>query len=143
MKITKSKEWYLWAKRVSWICAWLFCIVPTAVVGIIKLPAIVAPQPEQTLTGSAIVVIACCAYPVLKGFFRYFKNPSAWFIMWIVALITFALYRISRETLGAMVWIFFAAAIGNSIGAILFKLADNFNEKWKFCGEITLKGDGT
>jgi hypothetical protein len=58
--------------------------------------------------------------------------------MWIMALATLALYRLSHETLGAFVVIFFTAAIGNSIGAILFALSKNFNEKWKYCGQIKI-----
>lgn len=140
MKITRSKEWYYRARIIVRVCAWLCCVLLPLTVGAIKLPKIVTEQPSQTLTGSAVMVIACCAYPILKGFFQLFKNPSAWFISWVLALTSLALYQLSRETLNALVWVFFAAAIGNSIGAILFKLSDIYGEKWKYCGQIEVIG---
>lgn len=133
MTITKNKEWYYRAYIITFIIAWAFCIVPTAIAGYIKLPAIVLVKNAETtttLTGSAIIVLACCAYPLLKGLFKILKSPSAWLILWIVAIISFLLYKIPNETLGAMVVIFFVAAVGNSVGAILFWLAKTFKEKW-------------
>lgn len=142
MKITKSKEWYYWAHMITTGVAWAFCIVPTLVAGYWQLPAIVSTKNETTLTGGAIVVIACCAYPILKGLLKALKSPSAWLILWIVAILTWGLYSISRETLGAMVVIFFTAAIGNSIGAVLFCLSRQFERKWVFCGQITVMNGG-
>jgi hypothetical protein len=130
MTIGKSKEWYNRAHIITWVLAWFFCIVPTAITGYLELPQIVSVKDSATtLTGSAIVVIACCAYPILKGVLKMLKSPSAWLILWCIALITFALYNIPHNTLGAMVVIFFVAAIGNSIGAILFLVSKKFKEK--------------
>ena len=140
MKITQSKEWYGKAKIITKFSAWLFCVIPTLIIAGIRLPSIVTEQPTQTLTGSGVIVIACLAYPIMKGFFKYFKNPSAWFIMWVLALTSLALYNLTRETLNALVWVFFAAAIGNSIGAILFKLSDIYAEKWKYVSQIEIIG---
>lgn len=140
MKITKSKEWYYWARIITYASAWVFCIVPTFVVGLIKLP-VIAPSngsADSTLTGAFTFVLICCVYPIFKGLLRILKSPSAWLIMWLMALVTLALYRLSHETLGAFVVVFFTAAIGNSIGAILFALSKNFNEKWKYCGQIKI-----
>lgn len=136
MKITRSKEWYAKARIATRVCAWLCCVIPTALIALLKIPSIFTEQPTQTLTGSGIIVIACLAYPIMKGFLMIFKNPSAWLIMWVLAITSLALYNLSRETLNALVWVFFAAAIGNSAGAILFKLSEIYTEKWKFCGQI-------
>lgn len=140
MKITKSKKWYYNAYVVTWLVAWACCVVPTFTVGAVNLPLVVAKEAEQTLTGSAIILIACCAYPIFKGLLKMLKSPSAWLIMWIVALITLALYKIPHETLGAMVVVFMTAAIGNSVGAFLFWLSKKFKEKWAFCGQVTITG---
>lgn len=139
MKITKSKEWYYRAKCFTWLIAWICCVVPTAIVGAINLPLVVTKQAEETLTGSAIIVLACCAYPLLKGILKLLKSPSAWLIMWIVTAITYAMWVVPHETLGAVLGVFTAAAIGNSVGAILFWFSRQFDEKWKFCGQITVK----
>ena len=137
MKVTRSKEWYYRAKVITWIVAWICCIVPTAIIGAVKLPLVVTKQAEETLTGSAIIVLACCAYPLLKGLLKMLKSPSAWLIMWIVTIVTGLMYSIPHETLDAILDVFIAASIGNSVGAILFWLSKRFDEKWKFCGQIT------
>ena len=137
MKVTRSKEWYYRAKVITWIVAWICCIVPTAIIGAVKLPLVVTKQAEETLTGSAIIVLACCAYPLLKGLLKMLKSPSAWLIMWIVTIVTGLMYSIPHETLDAILDVFIAASVGNSVGAILFWLSKRFDEKWKFCGQIT------
>ena len=143
MKITKSKEFYYRAHIITLLLAWVLCIVPTLIAGYIKLPAIVVERSaDSTLTGGAIVVLACCAYPILKGLLKMLKSPSAWLILWIVALISFALYSIPHETLGAMVVIFFTAAIGNTVGAILFWVSKTMKEKCLLLGTLALSNGG-
>ena len=143
MKITKSKEWYYWAYILTAVAAWVFCVVPTVITGLVKLPVIATKNAESTLTGSFTLVLVCAAYPLFKGLIKLFKSPSAPMIMWILFAVAFLLYKISQETLKAMVLIFFVAAIGNTIGAFLFFLSRSFEKKWKFCGEIQLKGGMT
>ncbi len=140
MKITKSKEWYYRAYVTTTLLAWFFCIVPTLVVGVIKLPVIATKNADSTLTGSFTVVLVCAAYPLYKGLVRLFKSPSACMIMWILFAITFLLYKISHETLGAMVVVFLVSAIGNTIGAVLFYAAKICKEKWAFCVRIENTG---
>ncbi len=142
MKITKSKEWYYRAYVIATLAAWLFCIAPTVIAGVAKLPVIATKEAESTLTGMFIVVLVCAAYPLFKGLIKLFKSPSAWLIMWVVALITFLLWKIPHDTLGAMVVVFFTAAVGNTIGAALFALARKFKEKWAFCGQVTITNGG-
>lgn len=132
MKITKSKEWYYWASKIVWLTAWFFCIVPTVITGIIKLPLFATKEASTTLTGSFMLVLVCAAYPLIKGILTLLKSPSAWFILWLLFGVTFMLYNIERTTLEAMVIVFLVAAIGNTIGAILFWLSKQFLEKWKF-----------
>lgn len=136
MKITKTKEWYYRAKIITWIVAWICCVVPTAIVGGVKLPLVVSKEATETLTGSAIIVLICCAYPILKGLLKMLKSPSAWLILWIATVITWGMYSVPHQTLGAVLDVFLAAAIGNSVGAFLFWLSKKFDEKWKYCGQI-------
>jgi hypothetical protein len=122
------------------VAAWVFCVVPTVITGLVKLPVIATKNAESTLTGSFTLVLVCAAYPLFKGLIKLFKSPSAPMIMWILFAVAFLLYKISQETLKAMVLIFFVAAIGNTIGAILFYCSKVFNEKWKYCGQIEMIG---
>lgn len=131
----KSKNWYYRAYIITAIIAWILCILPTAIAGYIKLPQIVAIKnvestTETVLTGSAIVVLICCAYPLLKGVLKAFKSPSAYLILWIIFFMSLLLYKIPHETLGAFVLVFCVAAIGNTVGAILFFISKKFKEKW-------------
>ncbi len=138
MKITKSKQWYWKAYLITSALAWGFCIIPTLIAGILNLPLIAVKNAEATLTGSFTVVLICCIYPLYKGIVRLFKSPSAPVIMWLLFGITYLLYNISKETLGAMVTIFLIASIGNTIGAILFMLAKGFKAKGTICGTVEL-----
>lgn len=132
MTVTKSKQWYYWASKVAWITAWMFCVIPTVIVGAIKLPLFATTNASTTLTGSFMLVLVCAAYPILKGLLKVLKSPSAWFILWVLFAVTFLIYSIERKTLEAMVLILFIAAIGNSIGALLFALSKSWAVKWKF-----------
>lgn len=135
MKITKSKEWYYWAYIITGITAWIFCVVPTVITGMIKLPLFATKEASTTLTGSFMLVLVCAAYPLLKGLLKMLKSPSAWFILWLLFGVTFLLYNIERSTLEAMVLIFFVAAVGNTIGAVLFWLSRQFEKKWMFLND--------
>ena len=130
MKITKSPEWYYTAHWILFFTAWVCCIIPTLIVGYVKLPKIVVETSAgKTLTGSAIVVLACAAYPLLKGILKLFKSPSAWLILWILAGITYLLYKVPHATVEAMAIVFFVAAIGNTVGAILFSVSKVMEKK--------------
>lgn len=115
--------------------AWVFCIIPTLIAGVIKLPEIATKNAETTLTGSFTVVLIACVYPLYKGLIKLLESPSAPVIMWIVFGVTYLLYNISHTTLKAMVVIFFVAAVANTIGAGLFLLAKTFKTKWAFYGQ--------
>lgn len=134
MKITKSKSWYWKAHILTGLVAWVFCIVPTLVTGLIKLPVIVTEDATSTLTGTFTLCLVLCAYPLLKGALRLLKSPSAWLIMWLMTGMLYLIYNVSHETLGALLTVFFVGAIGNSIGAVLFFFSRRYKEKWAFSG---------
>jgi fucose 4-O-acetylase-like acetyltransferase len=141
MKITKNKDWYKRAWFITSALAWFMCTVPTIIAGFLKLPKIVVThEAEQTLSGAFIFVIICAAYPIFKGLLKYMKSPSAWLILWILTGFLFLFLQIPKDSLRAVYIVTFTAAIGNSIGAVLFFLAKHFKEKWKFCGEMKLIG---
>ena len=135
-KITKSKGWYWRAYLIAVALAWVMCIIPTLIAGLLKLPMIATKNAEKTLTGSFTVVLVVCAYPLYKGLVKLIKSPSAPVIMWILFGFTFLLHKVSQETLGAMVVVFAVAAISNTIGAALFLLAKMYKTKWQYYGQV-------
>lgn len=142
MRLTKSKRWYYTAYIITCVSAWVCCILPTLITGMIKLPMIATKDADSTLTGSFTLCLVCCAYPLYKGVVRLIKSPSAPLIMWILFALTYLLWKINHDTLGAMVTVFLVSAIGNTVGAVLFFVARAFKEKWRFCGEVTILGGG-
>ena len=139
MKITKDKAWYYKAYIITALLAWVFCLFPTIVAAFIELPMFVHRDAETTLTGTFALAMICAAYPVIKGVLHYMKSPSAPVIMWALFIVLFMLYKLPQESLRAIVTVIGVAAVGNTIGAILFRIAKSFKEKWQFCGEVTLK----
>ena len=121
---------------MTFALAWAFCIIPTLIAGVIKLPVIATKNAETTLTGSFTVVLIACVYPLYKGLIKLLKSPSAPVIMWILFGVTYLLCKIAQETLKAMVLIFFVAAVANTIGAALFLVAKMFKMKWAYYGQV-------
>ena len=144
MKITKSKEWYHKAYIIIYISAWFLCIVPTVIAGFTKLPVVATKDADSTLTGSFALALICAAYPIYKGIMKYLKSPSAPIIMWILFAGAYLLYKLSTETLGAIVVVLGVAAIGNTVGAVLFWLAKTFKKKRDFLnnGQILAQQEG-
>lgn len=136
MKITKDKAWYQKAYYVARVLAWVFCILPTLIAGLAFVPVIATKNAETTLTGSFTVVLVCCIYPLYKGVVKLIKSPSAPLIMWVLFFCCLLLYKLASTTLAAMCVIFFVAALGNTIGAVLFYLAKKFKEKFLFLSNI-------
>lgn len=132
MKITKTKRFYYWAWHIANILAWAACVLPALIAGVSNLPIVAVKEADTTLTGSFLIVIAVCAYPIMKGVLKALKSPSAWLILWIITALLFCVYKIPHDTLGAMCIVFFSAAMGNSVGAVLFYLSEKFKEKYLF-----------
>lgn len=139
MKITKDKDWYYRAYILTAIVAWIFCFFPTIVAAFIELPLFVQKDAETTLTGTFALALICAAYPLIKGFLQYMKSPSAPVLLWLIFFVLTMLYRLPQPSLKAIIIVIGVGAVGNTIGAVLFKLSKIFKEKWQFCGEVSLK----
>ena len=48
----------------------------------------------------------------------------------------------TAETIRALTFVFAVAAVGNTLGAILFKISKDFDELWKYCGQVQITGNG-
>ena len=66
-KIKHSKEWYYNARLIAYWVGMAFCVVPTLIAGILKLPVIVVKDANSTLSGVFVVVVVCAALPLYKG----------------------------------------------------------------------------
>lgn len=140
-KIKHSKEWYYWAKLIAYGVGMIFCIVPTLIAGIVKLPLITKTTAESTLSGVFIICLICAALPLYKAVIKLIKSPNAAVICWLLFFLMFFINKMSKETIAGLTVVFACAAIGNTLGAICFKLSDEFAELWKYCGEIHIKAE--
>ena len=139
MKITKTKEWYSKAWKISYALAWVLCVLPTLIVSVVILPKLVINESAtSTLSGTFLLAIIVAAYPIFKGLLQYMKSPSAWLILWILTGFTYLFVSVSHQALFNVFIVLLTAAIGNTLGAVAFFVSRHFKEKWKFCGEVNI-----
>lgn len=108
--------WEFWLSAAAWVA----CVIPTLIVGIIKFPMIATPNPDSTISGTFALVLIIAIYPIFKGLSVLFKNPSIAVFMWIAYGVLWLIYQFVATTLLALMSVCLTAAIGNTIGAILF-----------------------
>ena len=68
------------------------------------------------------------------------KSPSIALLLWIGSGILYLILSMPMQTVKGLFIVFLTAAIGNTIAIVFFKLSDIWKEKWRFCGEIKIKG---
>lgn len=124
---SKKEIWAFWLQ----ILAWVACVLPTLIVGIIKFPMIATKDAESTLSGTFVLVLLISIFPIFKGLSVLFKNPSIAVFMWIAYAVLWLIYQFVAETLLALMSVCLAAAIGNTIGSILFFIANILEGKEK------------
>ena len=142
-KIRHNKEWYFKAKFVLYWAAMALCIFPPLIAAIVKLPNIVVTKnAESTLSGVFVAAIICAAFPLYKAIIKLVKSPNAAVICWILFALMSLVSSMTAETIKALTFVFGAAAIGNTLGAILFKISKDFDELWKYCGQVQITNNG-
>ena len=143
MKIKHSKEWYFKAKFVLCWAAMALCILPSLIAAIVKLPNIVVTKnAESTLSGVFAAAIICAALPLYKAIIKLVKSPNAAVICWVLFALMSLVNSMTAETIRALTFVFAVAAVGNTLGAILFKISKDFDELWKYCGQVQITGNG-
>lgn len=141
MKVIKhEKEWYYKARVISWWVGLIFCVVPTLVVALLKLPVIASDNADSTLSGVFTVALVCAALPLYKALLRLIKTPNAAVICFILAFFVSLINGMEPGTRDGLELVLWVAAIGNTIGAICFHFAKEFEELWRYCGQVTLTG---
>ena len=141
--IKHSKSWYFNAKLIAYWVGMAFCVLPPLIAGIVKLPSIVVQKnAESTLSGVFVLAIICAAVPIYKAVIKLVKSPNAAVICWILFGLIALVDTMSPQTISALKAVFAFAAIGNTIGAICFKLSAMFDDLWKHCGQVDIVSGG-
>lgn len=141
-RIRHSKEWYFKAKLITYWLGMAFCVIPTLIAGIAKLPVIVAKEAESTLSGVFVLTVICAALPLYKAIVKLVKSPNAAVICWVLFALMSLVKSMTAQTIAGLTFVFAFAAIGNTIGAILFKVSKEFESLWKYCGQVEVIGNG-
>ena len=101
------------------------CILPPAICTLAYFPLWKEAGGGAVIAGGCALILVLCAMPLYKLLHSALRS-SASYIIWLVAFLTFfALSRIADQ----MTVISFAGLVGNLVGAILFKLGGQRNEK--------------
>lgn len=135
-KIKHSKEWYYNARLIAYWVGMAFCIVPTLIAGLVKLPLIATHDADSTLSGVFIVVLVCAALPLYKALIKVMKSPNAAVICWVMFGLMALVNSMEKNTIEGLTFVFAFAAIGNTLGAVCFKLSKEFEELWRHCGQV-------
>lgn len=135
-KIKHSKEWYYNARLIAYWVGMAFCVVPTLIAGILKLPVIVVKDANSTLSGVFVVVVVCAALPLYKALIKVMKSPNAAVICWVLFGLMALVNSMEKTTIEGLTFVFAFAAIGNTLGAVCFKLSKEWENIWQHCGQV-------
>ena len=89
-----------------------------------------------------MLAIICAAVPIYKSLIKLIKSPNAAVFCWILFGLIALVDTMSPQTISALKVVFAFAAIGNTIGAICFKLSSMFDDLWKNCGQVDIVSGG-
>ena len=135
-KIKHSKEWYYNARLIAYWVGMAFCVVPTLIAGILKLPVIVVKDANSTLSGVFVVVVVCAALPLYKALIKVMKSPNAAVICWVLFGLMALVNSMEKSSIEGLTVGFAFAAVRNTLGAVCFKLSKEFEELWRHCGQV-------
>ena len=96
------------------------CVIPVTVAILLYFPLWRARGGEVLLSGLTLLLLTLAALPLYKTIGILLRSPAT-YTVWLIAFILFLLLsKIADE----MVVISFVGFIGNSAGAVFFKLAE-------------------
>ena len=101
-----------------------------------KLPVIVVKDADSTLSGVFVVVVVCAALPLYKALIKVMKSPNAAVICWVLFGLMALVNSMEKTTIEGLTFVFAFAAIGNTLGAVCFKVSKEFEELWRHCGQV-------
>ena len=97
-----------------------------------QFPLWVEQSAEATMSGLCLVFIGLSVIPFLKVLKEYFKSPSSWVVFGLIFMILLLL----RSILEQMLIVSFAGFVANLIGAALYGIGNNLQQK-----DIRERGD--
>ena len=106
-------------KFILHILALSLCVLPPALATLFYFPLWQSRSGLAILSGGTVLLIALSALPLLKFIGKKIRSAASW-VMWSFIFIIFFLLR---EIADEMTVISFFGAVGNILGAILFKIA--------------------
>lgn len=107
------------AKFALHILALALCIVPPTLATLFYFPLWHTRGGAALLSGGTVLLVALSALPLMKFIAEKIRSAASW-VMWsFIFVVFFLLSRIADE----MTIISFFGAIGNILGALVFKLA--------------------
>lgn len=139
-KIKHSKEWYYNARLIAYWVGMALCVVPTLIAGVLKLPVIAVKDADSTLSGVFVVCVVCAALPLYKALLKVIKSPNAAVICWVLFALMTLVNSMEKQTIEGLTFVFAFAAVGNTLGAVCFKLSKEFEELWRHCGQVEVMG---
>ena len=131
-KIKHSKEWYYNARIIAYWVGMALCVVPTLIAGVLKLPVIAVKDADSTLSGVFV--------PLYKALLKVIKSPNAAVICWVLFGLMALVNSMEKSTIEGLTFVFAFAAVGNTLGAVCFKLSKEFEELWRHCGQVEVMG---
>lgn len=90
-----------------------------------QFPLWVEQSAEATMSGLCLVFIGLSVIPFLKVLKEYFKSPSSWVIFGLI----FMFLLLLRSILDQMLIVSFAGFVANIIGAALYGIGNNLQQK--------------
>ena len=64
------------------------------------------------------------------------KSPNAAVICWVLFGLMALVNSMEKTTIEGLTFVFAFAAIGNTLGAVCFKVSKEFEELWRHCGQV-------
>lgn len=90
-----------------------------------QFPLWVEHSAEATMSGVCLVLIGLSVIPFFKVLKEYFKSPSSWVIFGLI----FMFLLLLRSILDQMLIVSFAGFVANIIGAALYGIGNNLQQK--------------
>lgn len=90
-----------------------------------QFPLWVEHSAEATMSGMCLVLIGLSVIPFFKVLKEYFKSPSSWVIFGLI----FMFLLLLRSILDQMLIVSFAGFVANIIGAALYGIGNNLQQK--------------
>lgn len=139
MAAVKSREYYAKAGWIFHLAGIVLCVLPTLIAAFFSFPKIVSTKTETTLSGCFLTCLIIAIYPLFKLLVTKLKSPSAAVVTWIAFAVLSLISKMNMDTINALKWVFFVAAIGNTVGLLLFKISAHMKEKALLVGSVKVE----